>query len=132
MFANDLQITFHSSFQPKLAKISALKYIINYRISLKIPPALMARLCRSRFEQRLGVQIPVATYVGMYEKGIDIPKAKRSTSEFILSQLKLFKRANKTNKFRQKMLSKTATQNLQRVCNKNKDVFWMHNMFHCI
>ena len=51
MFANDLQITFHSSFQPKLAKISALKYIINYRISLKIPPALMARLCRSRFEQ---------------------------------------------------------------------------------
>ena len=55
----------------------------------------MARLCRSRFEQRLGVQIPVATYVGMYEKGIDIPKAKRSTS------LKLFKRANKTNKFRQ-------------------------------
>lgn len=61
----------------------------------------MARLCRSRFEQRLGVQIPVATYVGMYENGIDIPKAKRSTSEFILSELKLFKRANKTNKFQQ-------------------------------
>ena len=24
------------------------------------------------------------------------------------------------------MLSKTATHNLQRVCNKNKDVFWIH------